>query len=100
MRKIWKDKFTTGDGLRESFDDVDAIVAQETKKDALYVNFGSVGVPISVQHKLNKIPVAFILTESESAAIIYSTATDHSGWTDKKIVLRSNTAGRFKVVLL
>jgi hypothetical protein len=100
MRKSWLDYFRTGSREREAFEDVDAIISQETKKDALYVNFGSADTPLEVYHSLKKMPTAFILTEAESAIIIYATSKDRASWTDKKIVLRSNTTGRYGICVL
>ena len=91
MRKIWKDLFTPGSKERESFDDVDKLIVDATSVGALQVNFGAADTPISIAHTLKRVPKFFVLTESSSAIILYATAEDKAQWSDKQIVLRSNT---------
>jgi hypothetical protein len=91
MRKIWKDLFKPGSPERESFDDLDKLLVDTTAVGALQVNFGAADSPVSVSHTLKRVPKFFVLTESVSAIILYATADDRTNWTDKQIVLRSNT---------
>lgn len=97
MRKRWKDLFKPGTPERESFDDLDTVVLDLTSVGAVQVNVVTANSPITVQHTLKRVPIFFILTESDSAIILYATAADRANWTDKQIVLRSNTTGRCTV---
>jgi len=97
MRRIWRDLLKVGSPERESFEDVDKLIVESTSVGALQVNVVTVNSPITVQHTLKRVPSFFILTESASAIILYATAEDKANWTDKQIVLRSNTLGRCKV---
>jgi hypothetical protein len=91
VRKIWKTFFRPGSHERESFDDLDSLIVDATSIGEVQVNFGAVNTPVIVQHTLKRVPKIFVLTESASAIIIYATETDRNNWTDKQIVLRSNT---------
>jgi len=94
MRKLWKDLFKPGSPERESFDDIDKLVVESTSVGVLQVNVEAVNSPFTVQHTLKRVPKFFILTESSTAIILYATEADRANWTDKQIVLRSNTTGR------
>jgi hypothetical protein len=97
VRKSWKDYFKPGSKERESFDDLDAVVLDLTSVGVLQVNVVTANSPFTVQHTLKRVPVSFILTESTSAIILYATTADRANWTDKQIVLRSNTTGEIKL---
>ena len=94
MRRRWRDVFKPGTPERESFDDLDAVVLDSTSVGVLQVNVVTANSPIVLQHTLKRVPRYIVLTESDSAIIIYSNADDKSRWTDKEIVVRSNTTGR------
>ncbi len=91
MRKIWKTFFRPGSHERESFDDVDKLIDDATSIGEVQVNFGAINTPVTVQHTLKRVPKIFVLVESTSAIILYATEDDRDSWTDKQIILRSNT---------
>jgi hypothetical protein len=97
MRQSWKDYFKPGSHEREAFDDMSAIISQETKKETLQVNVGSSNVPFGLTHTLNKVPTSFVLTQSEDACIIYATESDRLLWTNSRLTLRSTTTGGKKI---
>ncbi len=99
MRRLWKDLFKPGVPERESFDDLDAIVLDLTSVGVLQVNVVTANAPFSVSHTLKRVPRFFILTESSSAIILYATAADRAQWTDRQIVLRSNTIGEVRICI-
>lgn len=94
--KRWKDYFSIGTKERASFDDVESLI-DEMKSATLSANFGSINTALEIEHSLKRTPTLFILTESPSACIIYATAGDRSRWSDRRIVLRSNTIGEVKI---
>jgi hypothetical protein len=100
MLKRWRDYWSPGDKLRESFEDVDRLIAQETSKVVVSAKFGSIGTPLEIDHTLKKVPTTFVLTESASAVILYATSADRTAWSEKRITLRSNTVGEVRICVL